>query len=256
MIYDCFTFFNEFEILDIRLEELSPVVDCFVIVESNLTFSGREKPYLLSDNLESYSAYSDKIRIVKSVSDPSLNSWGREYAQRTDIGYGLYDAWPNDIVIVSDADEIPRRSTIYTLDTSLEKQAIGLDVFYYGLNTMSVGDEHTIRAVQYKHFNEIGGAQLVRTENPDSMHKQEHAGWHFSYLGDVEHIINKFRSFSHTELDRADTNDPDTLMERMRAGRDLWGDGHQYTIVNIDDTWPEAIKNNREYWRKYEWKPE
>jgi hypothetical protein len=252
MIYDCFTFFNELELLELRLEELYPVVDYFVIVESDLTFSGKPKPLYLAENLDQFSKYADKMKLVATTADPDVNSWQREYAQRRDIGYGLPNARPTDIIMVSDADEIPRRSVVEKMNKSIPIQAFSLDVFYYGLNSKST-DVHTIRAAQYHKFNELGGAHNVRVTYPETMPITHNAGWHFSYLGDVEHIIKKFQSFSHTELDRPDTNNPEILMQRMRAGNDLWGDGHQYEFVEVDDTWPEAVKNNREKWNKYIW---
>jgi hypothetical protein len=118
MIYDCFTFFNELELLELRLEELYPVVDYFVIVESDLTFSGKPKPLYLAENLDRFGKYADKIKLVATTADPDVNSWQREYAQRRDIGYGLPNARPTDIIMVSDADEIPRRSVVEKMNKS------------------------------------------------------------------------------------------------------------------------------------------
>ncbi len=261
MIYDCFTFFNELEILDIRFEELDPVVDCFVIVESDYTFSGKPKESFFKDNMMRYAKYINKIKVVNVEADLGVSAWQREFNQRNGIMHGLENkngiadtpdyVNDDDIILISDADEIPRRSVIENMDQSLPVQGFGLPAYYYGLNVSS-GDQHSIRAVKYSELKK-STPQNVRTLDVDSIPCQWDAGWHFSYLGDVEHIIKKFQSFAHTELDRPDTTDAETVRARMKAGGDLWGDGHVYDIVEIDETWPEAIKKNRERWRRYEW---
>lgn len=112
-IYDCFTFYNELDLLEIRLDELSNSVDIFVIVEANVTFQGKDKPLYFYDNRRRFAKYADKIRHVvvedvAAIDDP----WQREWAQRNAIKRGLGDAEDGDSVIVSDVDEIVRASTI------------------------------------------------------------------------------------------------------------------------------------------------
>lgn len=257
MIIDTFTFFNEFDILEMRLEELYPVVDQFVIVEADKTFSGNDKPYYFWEQGESvlWDRYRDKINVL-CFKMPDLNSsWEREYAQRNAIAEAIEYQNPtsDDIILISDADEIPRRSVVPTLNPD-PVMGIGLDIFYYRLNVKDC-HEHTTRAVRYEELRR-STPQTIRTLDVDQIPRIYHSGWHFSYLGDTSHIITKFQSFAHTELNRPDTTNVDILEQRMRSGMDLWGDGHQYEIVEIDDSWPEAVKRDREYWRRYEWTPE
>lgn len=252
MIYDCFIFYNEIDILKMRLEELYPVVDRFVIVEMDRTFQGDNKPSYYEENESQFVEWADKISVMMVESPESWfqdASWNREYYQRNAIGtvLGKMNLDPEDIVLISDADEIPRRSTVLVLDPQ-PVQSIALDTYYYGIN-ISGGHCHTIRAVRWSAFTT---AQQIRTLDPPPNIVYD-GGWHFSYLGTPEHIANKFRAFAHVELNRPDTTDVGTLVERMRAHTDLWGDGHVYTQVPIDDTWPEAVKRNRTYWSKYEW---
>jgi hypothetical protein len=181
-----------------------------------------------------------------------VGPWDRETQQRNAIKAALSQLEPqaDDIILISDADEIPRRSVIPTLDPD-PVMGIGLDIFYYNINMKDV-HEHTIRAIRYDEFTK-STPQEIRTLDVDQLPRIYHAGWHFSYLGDTDHIINKFRSFSHAELNRPDTTNANILKQRMAAKQDLWGDGHTYEVVEIDDTFPEAVKNNRDYWRKFEW---
>lgn len=114
MIFDCFTFFNELDILDIRLHEMAPVVDKFVLVEATKTFQGQPKPLYYSENKQRYARYSDKIIhvVVEFPEDlqPTRHQrtigWAREHFQRDKIGNGLGAAKTGDLIIVSDVDEI------------------------------------------------------------------------------------------------------------------------------------------------------
>jgi beta-1,4-mannosyl-glycoprotein beta-1,4-N-acetylglucosaminyltransferase len=249
VIIDCFAFFNEIDILKIRFEELYPVVDRFVLVESNKTFRGQPKPYYFSESNE-FEKYKDKITTIRLVDnndygvDQYHEPWEREYWQRNQIMQGLTDCAEDDIVLISDVDEIPRRSAIAALQLD---RIISLELkgFSYSIN-MHDGF-YTIKAVRY---SEIDTPQSIRTRIPDAIIWQ--AGWHFSSLGDAEHISHKLSSFAHWELDVPQRNDPEKIRQRMLAGEDILGDGRKHIRLEIDDSWPEAIKNDRQYWRKYE----
>src|SRR3972149_9714059 len=93
-IYDCFTFFNELEILNIRLNELYNSVDHFVIVESTKTSDGKSKPLYYENNKNLFSKFSNKIIhiVVNNFEDKNI-----EKAQKNAILKGLIDANDNDI---------------------------------------------------------------------------------------------------------------------------------------------------------------
>lgn len=251
MKVDCFTFFNELDVLKIRLEELYEVVDRFVLVESNKTFRGQPKPYYFSENQDIFEKYLDKIVVVKVEdnnvfsSDYRLESWEREYWQRNQIMQGIADCADDDIIIISDVDEIPRKSIVseFNFKTMISIELIG---FSYSINMHDNG-YYTIKAVRRSH---ISTPQLIRTTPPEEIIRN--GGWHFSSLGDEHHISHKLSSFAHWELDIPEVNNPELIRQRMSAGEDMLGDGRKYTRLSIDDSWPEEIKNNREYWRKYE----
>jgi beta-1,4-mannosyl-glycoprotein beta-1,4-N-acetylglucosaminyltransferase len=108
-VYDCFTFFNELDLLELRLTELSGLVDRFVIVEAPVTFMGKPKPLYYADNRERFAAFRDRIvHVVVDDLPAGINPWAREVAQRDAIARGLSEARPNDRIIVSDLDEIPK----------------------------------------------------------------------------------------------------------------------------------------------------
>jgi beta-1,4-mannosyl-glycoprotein beta-1,4-N-acetylglucosaminyltransferase len=117
MIYDCFTFYNELDLLQVRLHELHEVVDRFVLVEATQTFQGKPKPLFFKDNAAAFARYADKIiHVVVEFPACDLTSqlatrprnaiWARQHYQRDQIAQGLSKASPGDLIIVSDLDEI------------------------------------------------------------------------------------------------------------------------------------------------------
>ncbi|WP_462256135.1 hypothetical protein [Megamonas funiformis] len=120
-VYDCFTFFNELELLDLRLYLLNNVVDYFVIVEMNKTFRGKDKEYIFEKNKDKYEKYINKIVYIKIEDVPKYDDtiyvkeenniiardWTLEFFQRNAIIKGLKKCKPSDIIMISDIDEIP-----------------------------------------------------------------------------------------------------------------------------------------------------
>lgn len=145
--YDCFLFFNELDLLEIRLNLLNEYVDFFVISESTITFSGNKKPLYYEENKDRFKKFHHKIihQIIddtpeqfinlKKFEDPKnkdevcLNKiynfiematnfpkeekhWGRDFFQRECLHRAMENCSDEDIVIFSDVDEIPKPETI------------------------------------------------------------------------------------------------------------------------------------------------
>ena len=109
MIYDTFLFFNEFDLLDIRLHELDAVADKFVLVEATRTHSNQTKPLYYAENRERYAAFHDKIiHVVVDDTPDTADAWAIERFQRDAILRGLTRCRPDDLILMSDVDEIPR----------------------------------------------------------------------------------------------------------------------------------------------------
>jgi hypothetical protein len=139
VIVDAFPFFNELDILELRLTELSPVVDRFVIVEANRTHKGTLKPLYYAENKARFAEWEDKIvHIVCALPDdgdglPAIRR--REMMQRNAILAGVRDCADTDMIMISDCDEIPRA---HLVPSSVEDGVIVCYVqklYYYNLNT-------------------------------------------------------------------------------------------------------------------------
>jgi glycosyltransferase involved in cell wall biosynthesis len=203
-IYDCFQFYNELDLLELRLAELSPVVDHFVLVEATYTHAGTPKPLYFAENRQRFAAYADKIIHVVVADDPGGFSWVREGHQRQAILRGLIAAGPDDMVIISDADEILRPSVVQQLrDAAPGGPALfapELDIYLYFLNLRSPDPWISVAAAPY------GLVQRVGANNMRYLAKQRigqpfpAAGWHFTWMGGIDRFLAKLDAFAHREM--------------------------------------------------------
>ena len=262
-IFDCFTFYNEFDLLEIRLEELYEHVDHFVLVEANRTFQDKQKEFNFTAQLDDprWLPYRDKITVVQVSDMPGgSNAWNREIHQRNSIVVGCQQAGPNDIIIVSDCDELIRADAVKHMRENNEMVfGLRMPLFNFKFNYMrtnpgqhdvwamaarkSVLDNITPNMLRESRFslNQMSGTQVI-----------DHAGWHFGYLGNKEYLIDKAQSFSHTEVNRPDffeQLDIDaSISERKEWDRTQ---PNQYAIVELDNYFPEYLIKNKDKYAEY-----
>ncbi len=132
-IYDCFTFFNELDLLEIRLNILNPVVDYFVIVEASKTHSGSEKKLIFLNNKDQFKEFSEKIIHIIVDDMPSISNndrWILENFQRNAISRGLTKCNADDLIMISDLDEIPNLEKIDSIKKILLKNSEKNDSIY------------------------------------------------------------------------------------------------------------------------------
>jgi beta-1,4-mannosyl-glycoprotein beta-1,4-N-acetylglucosaminyltransferase len=266
-IYDCFTFYNELDLLEFRLEELYDHVDHFVIVEANRTFQNNIKPMYFEANRSRFAKYLDKIVHVTVTDMPEdTDVWGRERHQRDAIVAAVSNADSDDIIIVSDLDEIIRPDTITKIKNDDDNSIWGLrmPIFYFKFNYMltTTDSTYTTWAMACRKGLLTSAEELRRNRfalngfsldyNHNGVHMMEHAGWQFSYLGDTEFAKAKIQSFSHVE-----TNNPSILnnldVERSIAhGNGLVADvNEKFVAVQVDNYMPLTLQKNLEKYNKY-----
>jgi beta-1,4-mannosyl-glycoprotein beta-1,4-N-acetylglucosaminyltransferase len=207
MIYDCFTFFNELDLLEIRLNVLSPVVDKFVLVEADKTFTNENKPFYFEENKKRYESFLDRIIHIK-INEYSFeynSAWDMEYYQRNKISEGLKNCVFDDIILISDLDEIANPYEIVKYKNGIYGKglfALRQLIFYYFLNYQKVITKYSCRSkiITYStYIAENWTPQNIRMGKNNGVIKN--GGWHFSWLGGYEAIKYKIKSFSHQELD-------------------------------------------------------
>lgn len=257
-IIDCFTFFNEIELLQIRLELLYNYVDKFVIVEANLTHSGNHKSFIYKDNIQLFEKYKDKITYIPvsldkteltiaevDKYDPNNGSWILENQQRNAIIYGLNDAELNDVVLIGDLDEIPSIEVLqYLREHPLSAPMSLIQLFhYYYMNCQNIGYDRNWNGTVVVPYdpNTFMMPQYYR-DYRNTFNRIDNGGWHFSYLGGVDRIKSKIESFAHTELNKDQFKDKDWLEFSINNGMDIFNrPGVSYRYVP-EHEYPEYLR--------------
>jgi beta-1,4-mannosyl-glycoprotein beta-1,4-N-acetylglucosaminyltransferase len=246
--FDCFTFFNELELLEFRLKLLDDVVDHFVIAESNLTHAGKPKPYYFEEAKARFSAWEKKIiylpiqqstegldfNAAVTTYTPTSAAWQLENGQRMALQHINYQLADDDSVILSDLDEIPNPDVLKHLNISNSPVSLSMIFHYYFLNCQNVGDEHWWNGsivCSGQQFKELG-PQTLR-DNRNHYPRVKKAGWHFSYLGGVEKIKQKIQSFAHTEFNKEEYLQDENIIKAMMEGKDIFNrPGAVYRFVS------------------------
>lgn len=236
MIYSCILYDGEKDLLEIRLNELSlcnePVHH--IIIEANQTHTGIFKPL----TFEKYcNEFYDRFDITYSVAQlPDGTPRGREAFQRNEIMNCLRLASPSDddIVIISDVDEIPRAKQVNKFKRDIEFAALILDKYAYFLNWVeSEQSWDRARICTYKYLHDKTPEQVRNSGYDFSIHQ---AGWHYSW---VIAPLRKLSSFSHTELDTEEN------VARVQNKENIWNND-QIKQIEINLSHPEYLVKNIE----------
>ena len=292
-IYDCFMYFDEEIVLETRLNYLAPYVDFFVIVESCYTHKGDKRD--LKFKIKKYQKFKDKIiykiydeipnKIEKVLVDDNeetkyrkytMNALYRENAQRNYINNGIKDAKENDLILISDVDEIPNLSNVNFSEINEKIILFKQDMFYYKFNlklpeTVWVGT----KACKKKYFKSPQWLRNVkdrkyapyRIDTFFSNYKYinvkliNNGGWHFTNIKSPEELEYKMKSYLHHrefDLNPLNLNDIKKIMENKKAIYDLSADkrvkkiGSENKLEKCNlEILPEVIKLNLDKYRKW-----
>ena len=279
MVYDCFQFFNELDILKLRLHIMNPVVDRFVISEATETFSGNPKPLYYEENKEMFAEFADKIIHVVVDDTPPGYTHDRDTFQKNAVGRGLKDCTDEDIIIFSDLDEIPNPEKIKEILQNFDRTKIyhfAQRLFYCYLNMEEVSGNLLSYAGEFPEAERskdgipgrkkwIGSKmcsysllkeqklQLGELRFPERKAcgiRVEDGGWHFGYMGghgekDVKkRVAEMVRSAAHQEYNKAEVLSD--VADRIKDGKDIFGRNASFVQVEIDKTFPEYLRENQE----------
>lgn len=257
-LIDCFTFYNEIDMLLFRLEYLYETVDKFVIAEATLTFSGNPKELYFENNKQLFEKYQDKIVHLIIDDLPTLqqsnDAWVRERFQRNalDRGIAQLDLSNDDIIIINDLDEIPDRDTLRIIRSAkLENIAYALeqDMYYYNLTCKGKSNWYHAKIVNYFTYNTIYNKmpEIIRLVNRYALIRN--GGWHFSYFGDVKFIQNKIRNFSHQEFNNEKYLNEEQIKNQIDNSSDLFcrNDNFYYCSIENNRYLPEGYEQLLKY---------
>lgn len=261
-IVDAFTFFNELDILELRLNELAPVVDRFVIVEANRTHKGTLKPLHYAENKARFAEWEEKIvHIVCPLADdgdglPAIRR--REMTQRNWILKGIQDCQDTDIILISDCDEIPRSHLVSMVARDVADGmvlAFIQKLYYFNFNTYAaqrpwpgtrmcrVADARALSPHIIR--NSMG---QFDAHYPIDRHVMD-GGWHYSYFGGTEKIQQKMTEFLHQELVTPENTTPAAIEQKIAAGVDIWGRaGEQEFTIGAANDLPYTVLRDLPKW--------
>lgn len=270
MVYDCFQFFNELDILKIRLHVLSPVVDRFVISEATETFSGLKKPLYYEENKAMFAEFQDKIIHVVVDDTPEGGTHERDTFQKNAVTRGLAGCTDEDIVIFSDLDEIPNPDKIREILQNFQEDKIyhfAQRLFYCYLNMEEVSGSLLSYAGEFEgvaHKKWIGtkmlSYKLLREQNlllgelrfPERKQigiRVEDGGWHFGYMGghgekDIrKRVQEKVVSAAHQEYNSKHVLS--NVADQIKDGKDIFGRNAQFVRCEIDESFPAYIREHQ-----------
>jgi hypothetical protein len=243
-------FYNELNMLNTRLHELYDVVDYFVIVESTKTFTYNDKKLHFDEVKEKYTRFMNKIIYVLVDDMPTgKDNWGRETHQRNSIIRGLsrLQLKDDDYIMISDVDEIPDKNRIKELRESKTSYQTPVRLFqhfyYYNINCKSDNLCTTATLLRKKDLEKYSSIDsMVRSSIPVTSNTW---GWHFSYFGDIEFIINKIKSFSHSEYDQPQFTNPEDIFRKIIECKDLFNrDVANHRFYYIDEKDNDYLPEN------------
>jgi len=240
MIVDSFLYFNEKELVELRIKYLNEIIDLFVVIEADVTHQGKVKKWnfeeLLKNELKNYKNKINyqkvKIDLDKAKKDEGWIfenvkgglSWKIENMQRNYIETICKEFSSKDIILISDVDEIPSKNKIQFLQTSnFEKIApVGFEQFLFHLNCNYLNLEKWIGTVgTTKEIVEKFKPQKLRN-NRYKMYNLKQAGWSFSSFGGASKVAEKFEAFAHDEYNKTEFKSREHIKKCMDTGEDLF----------------------------------
>jgi beta-1,4-mannosyl-glycoprotein beta-1,4-N-acetylglucosaminyltransferase len=276
MIIDCFPFFKELDVLEVRLNTLDPYVDKFVLVESEETFTGIDKPLYFFENYERFEKFKDKIEYFKVPKIPrNLDpykgqvNWNREYYQKNYMMHRINELDENDIIILSDCDEIPDLSNVNLNEIDQPKVFIN-KMFIFKFNLMMFNNLSTTSRIEGKPQvnTKIGepycwfGSSVMKQKhlknkmfwNVDGLRakrsdfEQIYAGWHFTFCMDNKDIQHKLKAFSHAnELDISEINNFDYINQCVSQEKEFNDCGRDVKLIDSNSKYlPKYLVENKE----------
>lgn len=242
MIYDCFIFFNELELLELRLETLKDIIDRFVIVESAMTHTCENKEYYYDqDRFKDYPITYIQVPVLDS-DHPMSN----EATQRNHIIDGISSAGEDDYIMLSDVDEIPDPESIKR-GLGLDKFKIRQKLFYYYVNCLQNQMWDGPVLMKKRYF--ISGQNCRNDRNEDIPVFE--GGWHYSFLGGADAIKLKLNSFSEQDVNTCDINNEENIRHCLRTGEDIFHRKDEWAkkqFVKLDEIGHPQLK---EWIKKY-----
>ena len=268
-IFDCTTFFNSNHLFEIRFNILKDIVDYFVVCESNITHTGKKKGF--NFNINNWKKYGDKIIYIKVRNLPKIqleqkNKFELIKIQIENLFNGISKAKDEDLIILSDEDEIPSPKKIKMFDYKKYKFGIFLQkLYYYKMNIQNLTEAKNgwpgSRIALKKNIKSFFKFRILKVKNKDepfwkfykekSIQTIDKAGWHFTYLMTPKLISKKIKNSGHIEFNQKKYTSLKNINYRIKNLIDPFDRKANLKKVKIDKTFPKYILKNKKKFKKW-----
>ena len=267
-IFDCFMYFDEDLLLDIRLKILNDHVDKFIIIEAEEDHQGKKRK--LNFDISKFSKFKDKIYYIplrKILIDKTIKikkNWDkahlRDQSMRNEISNYLVDADDNDWIIISDLDEIPNPYKIKEFKSKNKFAFFEQNFFYYKFNVLNISQPfwYGSRICVKKHLKSPQWLRNIKIKKRNVIKRYlfgmnyqilKNGGWHFSNLKTPKELIKKITSFAHGEFNKPELINEKLIEKKIDNLEDIFDRNVQYKKIDIkNNNFPEyLIKNYKKY---------
>ena len=266
-VYDCFSYWDEDLLLDLRLNILDDFVDYFVIVEGNKTWQNNSKK--LQFNINKFPKFKKKIIYIPVEDMPDGDDpYLRENFQRNCILRGLKSAHGDDIIIISDLDEIPNPMSIDKFKKKMRYAVFKQNHYYYKINLQNVQNPYWygsricvkkfLKSPQWLRNLKFKKRPFWRIDKLRLNNIIVDGGWHFCNLKNAEQLLYKYKNL-------CETNDPYHFKERIDqkylqieeiekkiiSGEDIIGRNEFYKSKKLDNSFPDQILENIKKYKEW-----
>ena len=267
-IIDCFMYFDEDLMLEIRLSTLFEHVDKFVICEATLDHAGNKKKF--NFKIENFIKYQKKIdyivvddlpKVVKKFKKHWHTAHFRDQFQRNALTRGLKNFDENDLVMISDLDEIPNPKNIHEFDQENKYGCFVQKNFLYKLNLLNKSEPnwYGTRICRKKDLKSPQWLREIKTRKlpfykfykPKFDKYIMNGGWHFSSVKNPEGIKKKLNSYAEQQFNNDKFKNIEIIKEKMNKKKDLFNRNYDYQTLHIDGSFPEYIQKNQQTLKEY-----
>lgn len=272
-VYDAFLFFNELDILELRLELLNDYVDYFILSECDYSFQGNPKPFYFEENKHLFQKYLDKIihvkhynsDVIENIQNPYTDSrkeifdsilnyyysikdtaetdfgkhnWCRDFLHREFVKLGMVSCKDDDIILFGDLDEIPNPKMLdltgITYIHELRHITFSLD-----LENVSEPFSGTI-VTKFENIKKESLGFFRNRKRCGGFKKMTNSGWHLTSLGGADRVKTKIQNWGHAEFNNSGVLS--NVESNIKQGKDVFGRPATIMRRSLSELYPDYIE--------------
>ena len=262
-IVDCITFFDNNFMFEIRYNILSNFVDYFVVCESKYDHKGdlKKKNFLLKKN---YDFKKIKYFFIDQPFPKNTDRWENQAIQREHLLSCLNFADNEDYIFFSDPDEIINPKFLKNFELKKKFGIFMMDCFNYKFNLFNphespwegtrVTKKKNLSSIDYlrqKVLSKNLNYKFYRLDKEKNIELFKKSGWHFNNVMSAKEISLKLKTFAHSEFSSKKYSDETIISNKIKEQVDLFERGHKYQKINFDESFPNFLVNNKEYYKDW-----